>query len=138
MEKKNPLLAGLFNMLVPGSAYWYVNQDRGRFIKTLIIGIAAIAAMIVLGNLLQNTTYFRLPQGVCIGILLLFVLVPLFLNGQKAALHHNYVLDSASSYTSRQHGNTEAQLARNQGLRDKGMISKQEYDSRKDSIESKK
>ena len=137
MEKKNPLLAGLFNMLVPGSGYWYVGQDRGRFIKTLIIGIAAIAAMIVLGNLIQNTAFFRLPQGLCVGILLLFVLVPLFLNGQKAALHHNYVLDSASAYTSRQHGNAEAQLARNQNLRDKGMISQQEYDSRKDSIKSK-
>jgi hypothetical protein len=32
MDKKNPLLAGLFNMLVPGSGYWYVDQDRERFI----------------------------------------------------------------------------------------------------------
>jgi hypothetical protein len=39
MEKKNPLPAGLFNMLVPGSGYWYVNRDRGRFSKTLIIGV---------------------------------------------------------------------------------------------------
>jgi len=137
MEKKNPLLAGLFNMLMPGSGYWYVNQDRGRFVKTLIVGIVAIAALIVLGTLIQRTADFPLPQGLCIGVLLLFALVPLFLNGQKTAIHHNYVLDSASLYTSRQHGTDEAQLARNQNLRDKGMISKQEYDSRKDNITSK-
>jgi hypothetical protein len=138
MDKKNPLLAGLFNMLVPGSGYWYVDQDRGRFIKTLLVGIAAIAAMIVVANIIQNTTGFPLPQGICVGILLLFVLVPLFLNGQKAAIHHNFVMDNASLYTARQRGNEEAQLARNQNLRDKGYISEQEYDSRKDNITSKK
>lgn len=138
MEKKNPLLAGLINVLVPGLGYWYVNQDRGRFIKTLIVGIAAIAALIVLGTIIQNTTGFPLPQGVCIGILLLIVLVPLFLNGQKAALHHNFVQDNADLYTARQQGTDEAQLARNQDLRDKSLISEQEYDSRKDGITSKK
>ena len=138
MEKKNPLLAGLFNMLVPGSGYWYVGQDRGRFIKTLLVGIAAIAASIVVGTLFQNTTGFPLPQGVCTGILLLIVLVPLFQSGQRAANHHNFVLDNASMYTARQHGNNAAQLAKNQDLRDKGYISEQEFDSRKDNITSKK
>ena len=138
MEKKNPLLAGLLNMLVPGSGYWYVNRDRERFIKTLIVGIAAMAALIVVGNVFQNTTGFPLPQGVCIGLLLLIVLVPLFRNGQRAAFHHNFVLDNATMYTTRQRGTGEAQLARNQNLRDKGYISEQEYDSRKDSITSKK
>jgi Predicted membrane protein len=138
MEKKNPLLAGVLNMLVPGSGYWYVDRDRDRFIKTLIVGIAAIAALIVVGTIFQNTTGFPLPQGVCIGILLLIVLVPLFQNGQRAANHHNFVLDNASMYTTRQHGNNAAQLAKNQDLRDKGYISEQEYDSRKDKITSKK
>ena len=137
MEKKNPLLAGLFNMLLPGSAYWYVDQDRERFIKTLMIGVAAIVTLIVIGNIFQSTVGFPLPQGVCIGILLLFVLVPLFRNGQRAAFHHNFVLDNAAMYTMRQHGTGETQLARNQHLRDKGLISEQEYDSRKDSITSK-
>jgi len=104
----------------------------------LIIGIAAIGALIVLGNMIQNTTGFPLPQGLCIGILLLMVLVPLFRNGQKAAIHHNFVLDNAVLYTARQRGTDEAQLAKNQSLRDKGYISEQEYDSRQDSITSKK
>ena len=137
MEKKNPLLAGFFNMLVPGSAYWYVDRDRGRFIKTLIIGVAAIAAVIALGTMLQNTTGFPLPQGLCMGTLLLIVLVPLFLGGQRAATHHNFTMDSAAMYTARQHGNNAAQLAKNQNLRDKGYISAQEFESRKDSIEKK-
>ena len=137
MKKKNPLLVGLLNMLVPGSAYWYVGQDRGRFIRTFIIGVAVIAALIAVGTVFQTTTGFPLPQGVCIGTLLLFVLVPLFRNGQRAASHYNFVLDNASMYTTRQHGTSEAQLARNQHLRDKGLISVQEYDSRKNSITSK-
>jgi hypothetical protein len=138
MDKKNPLLAGLLNMLVPGSGYWYVNRDWGRFIRTLIIGIAAIATLIILGNITQNTTGFPLPQGLCVGALLLIALVPLFLKGQKAAIHHNLVLNNTSLYTERQHGNDEAQLAKNQDLRNKGLISKQEYDSRKGNIASKK
>jgi hypothetical protein len=134
MDKKNPLLAGLFNMLVPGSAYWYVDKDRGRFIKTLVIGVAAIVAVIVIGTSLQNTTGFPLPQGVCMGTLLLIVLLPLFLSGQRAANHHNFVMDSASLFTARQRGTNEAQLSKNQDLRDKGYISEQEFESRKDSI----
>ena len=137
MEKKNPLLAGLLNMLVPGSGYWYVNRDRGRFIKTLILGIAAITALIVVGNIFQSTIGFPLPQGICFGILLLIVLVPLFQSGQRSAMHHNFVQDNASMYNARQRGTDEAQLARNQNLRDKGLISKQEYDSRKGGISSK-
>jgi hypothetical protein len=138
MEKKNPLLAGLLNMLVPGSGYWYVNRDGGRFIKTLTIGIAAIATLIILGNIVQHTTGFPLPPGLCLGALLLIALVPLFLKGQKAAVHHNLVLNNATLYTDRQHGNNEAQFAKNQDLRNKGLISKQEYESRKDNIASKK
>jgi len=41
-------------------------------------------------------------------------------------------------YNKRQQGSNDAQLAKNQGLRDKGMISEQEYDSRKTGISSKK
>lgn len=138
MEKKNPLFAGLLNMLVPGSGYWYVDQDRGRFIKSLLIGIAAIAAMIVAGAIFQTTAGFPVTQGICTGILLLIVLVPLFLKGHKAAQQHNSGLENAALYTARQHGDSAAQLAKNQSLRDRGYISEQEYDSRKDKINSKK
>jgi hypothetical protein len=71
-------------MLVPGSGYWYVDKDRDRSIKIFIIAIGAIAVIVVVSNILQNTTGFPLPQGLCMGILLLMVLVPLFRNGQTA------------------------------------------------------
>lgn len=138
MEKKNRWLAGLFNSLVPGSGYWYVDKDRGRFIRTLIIGITAIAVMVLLGAIFQRTSGFPVTQGVCTGILLLPVLVFLFLSGQKTASQHNSVLDNAARYTARQSGSNEDQLTSNQQMRDKGLISKQEYDSRKDNINQKK
>jgi uncharacterized membrane protein len=137
MDKKNPLFAGLLNMLVPGSGYWYVNQDRERFIKTLIVGVLAIAAILVLGSVIPNTKRFPVPQGVCVGILLLIVLVPLFVNGMNAASRYNFAQHNASLYNARQKGDEAAQLADNQNLRDKGYISKQEYDSRRDSIKKK-
>ena len=68
---------------------------------------------------------------------LLLVFVPLFLMGQGAANRHNMVIDSTSLYNARQKGGEQAQLDKNQDLRDKGLISKQEYDSRKDDISSK-
>ena len=137
MEKKNPLLAGLINAIVPGAGYWYVDQDRGRFIKTLVAGGVAIVAMTGLGVIIQRTTGFPFPPGLCIGILLLPVFVILFRNGQKAASHRNFVLDNADMYTIRQHGTSDAQLARIQRLRDKGLISEQEFNSRRDNIASK-
>jgi hypothetical protein len=138
MDKKNPLLAGLINVLVPGSGYWYVDQDRARFIKTLIIGVVAIAGVIVLGALIQNTTGFPLPQGLCPGVLLLGVLVPLFLGGQRAAVHHNSIQNTADVFVTRQGGTHDSQVAKNQSLRDKGLISEQEYNSRKENLTSKK
>jgi len=46
--KEESIARGLAYRLAPALRYWYVDQDHGRFIKTLIIGIAAIAAMIML------------------------------------------------------------------------------------------
>jgi len=136
--EKNPLLTGLLNMLIPGSVYLYVDNDRGRFTKTLIGAIAAIVVMVLLGNAIQHSKGYSLPQGLCMGILLLIVLVPLFLSGQKTANRHNLVTGNANLYNARQQGSDDAQLAKNQSLRDKGMISEQEYDSRKSGISSKK
>jgi hypothetical protein len=104
----------------------------------LILGVVVIAVLIVLGNIFQRTSGFPLPQGLCPGILLLLVLAPLFRSGHKAAVQHNSVLGVADRYTARQSGSNDAQLARNQHMRDKGMISEQEFDSRKDSINRKK
>ena len=136
MDKKNPLLAGLLNALIPGLGRWYVNRDAKPFAITLIVSSAIIAGFIWIGSAFQSAPNFPLPQGVCVGALLLIVLIPLFLSGQKAAVQHNFVIENAVEFTARQSGNNAAQLARNQHLRDKGYISEQEFDSRKDSITS--
>ena len=138
MEKKNPLIAGLLNMAVPGSGYLYVNNDPWRFIKTFFGGIAAIVVLVLLGNYIQNNTDLSFSQGVCPGILLLIVFVPLFRSGQKNASRQNRMMDNAARYGSKQDGNAETQLAKNQEMRDKNMISEQEYQNRKDNISSNK
>ena len=138
MENKNPLIAGLLNMVVPGLGYLYVNNETRRFVKTLIGGIAAIVVLVLIGNVIQNSTSISLPQGVCPGALLLVVIVPLFLNGQKLASQHNKKTVNAARYDATQRGTSEARLARNQEMRDKRMISEEEYESRKAGITSKK
>ena len=98
MEKKNPMLAGLLNMFVPGSVYWFVEKDHNRFIKTLLGGIVVLFAVLQLGNAIQRIRNYSLPQGVCTGILILLVLVPLFLIGQKTAHLHNQRLENTARY----------------------------------------
>ena len=137
MENKKPLFAGLLNMVVPGLGYLYTQNDMGRFIKTLIGGIAAIVVLFFIGNAMQNSTSISLPQGTCPGALMLVVLVPLFLSGQKMADQHNKRIKNATRYDSKQHGSVESQLTKNQEMRDKHIISKEEYESRKDDISSK-
>ena len=138
MEHKNPLIAGLLNMVVPGLGYLYVNNDTRRFVKTLIGGIAAIVALVFIGNAMQNSTNVSISQGICPGILSLIVFVPLFLSGQKVASQHNRKKDNAARYDETQHGTSEARLTRNQAMRDNRMISEEEYESRKEGLTSKK
>ena len=139
-ENKNPIIAGLFNMLLPGSAYLYVDNDRSRFIKTLIFGIALIAVMFTLGNAIQNVRDYSLPQGLCPGILLLMVFVPLFMIGQKTANLHNSELNDASRYNSQRQTSQETgdiQRSKLEKMRDEGLISDQEYQRKKDKLSSK-
>ena len=103
MEKKNPMLAGLLNMFVPGSVYWYVEKDLSRFIKTLLGGVVLLFAMVQLGNAIQGIRNYSLPQGVCMGILILLVLAPLFLVGQRTASQHNQRIQSTALYNLHRH-----------------------------------
>jgi hypothetical protein len=135
-EKKNPLIAGVLNMFLPGSGYLYVKNDRNRFIKTFIGGGLLIAVLIVLGNAIQNIRNYSLPQGLCTGILLLIVLVPLFLSGQKMAHLHNNMIDDATYYDNRRaasSGTDDAKLAKLQKMRDEGLISETEFQKKKKS-----
>jgi hypothetical protein len=138
---KNPLLAGLLNMLVPGSVHIYISQERRRFFLTFI-GVELVLAIVVwFGTSLQSSRSSTLPQGLCPGALALMVLIPLFLNGLKAATEHNKILDYEILYQSRRpasRGNDGEQLKKIQEMRDEGLISEQQYNTRKSQVITKK
>jgi len=143
MEKsmKNPLLAGLFNMLVPGSANIYIKKQWRKFILTFTGMVIVLAIVIWVGVSLQGTRSFNLPQGVCPGVLALIVLVPLFLNGLNMAREYNKVLEYKVLQDSRKpvsQDNNDEQLKKIQKMRNEGLISEQQYDTRKSKIASKK
>lgn len=136
-EKKNPIVAGLLNMFLPGAGYLYVDNDRNRFIKILLGGALLIAVMVGLGNAIQNIRGYPLPQGLCTGILLLIVLVPLFLIGQKTARLHNNMMDDTAQYNTRRtvsQGSDDVKLGKIRKMRDEGLISEPEYQKKKDDL----
>lgn len=133
-EMKHPIIAGMLNMLVPGTGYLYVENDRSRFVKTFIGGVLLITVMAFLGTAIQNIRGYPLPQGLCLGGLLLVILVPLFLAGRKTAYLHNNMINDAEHYNVRRAsttGNNDARLEKIQKMRDEGLISEQEYQQRK-------
>ncbi len=134
MEKKNPIVSGALNMLIPGAGYLYVDNDRNRFIKTLAGGLLLITALVFLSNAIQNVRGYSLPQGLCTGSLLLIVWVPLFLTGQKTAHLRNNMIDDTAHYNVRRtttQGSEDAKLGKIQKMRDEGLISEQEYQKKK-------
>ena len=84
-KTKNPLLAGLINVLIPGSSQLYVNNDRAKFIRAFVVGAIALTVAVLLGSLIQNTRGYSLPQGVCMGSLVTAVAAVLFISGRKVA-----------------------------------------------------
>jgi hypothetical protein len=143
MEKSkiNPLIAGLINMLLPGSANVYVKKEWRKFILTFV-GMELVLAIAIWGGLsLQSERSFSFPQGVCPGALALIVLVPLFVSGLNAAKELNKNLDDKVLYQSRKPVNQDSenvQLQKIQKMRDEGLISEQQYDARKNKIISQK
>lgn len=140
MKRRNPLLAGLFNMLLPGSSHLYVDNDWAKFLQYFIGGGLAIAVAIVMGNNIQALQVYTLPQGICTGSLLVIIYAALFYFGMSAASARNSQTDSAAYYKSRRTASTDDRVVRMEKLlkkRDEGLISKEQYDSEKDEIESK-
>ena len=143
MEKSkiNTLLAGLFNMLVPGSVNLYIKKNWRKFILTFTGMVIVLVIVIWVGVSLQGSRSFSLPQGVCPSILALIVLVPLFLNGMNAAKEYNKILGDEVLYDSRKpisQDDDNEQLKKIQKMRDEGLISEQQFNTRKSKIDSKK
>jgi hypothetical protein len=143
MEKSriNPLIAGLINMLLPGSINVYANREWRKFVLTFVGMELVLAIAIWLGLSLQSARFFSFPQGVCPGVLALIVLVPLFVSGLNAAKELNKNLDDKVLYQSRKpvsQDNEDEQLQKIQKMRDEGLISEQQYNAKKDKIVSQK
>ena len=143
MEKSriNPLIAGLINMLLPGSINVYAKKEWRKFVLTFVGMELVLAIAIWLGLSLQSARFFSFPQGVCPGVLALIVLVPLFVGGLNAAKELNKNLDDKVLYQSRKpvsQDNEDEQLQKIQKMRDEGLISEQQYNAKKDKIVSQK
>ena len=141
MKRRNPLLAGLFNMLLPGSSHLYVDNDWVKFLQYFIGGGLAIAIAVVMGNNIQALQIYTLPQGICTGSLLVIIYAALFYFGMNAASARNSQTDSAAYYKSRRTASTDDRVVRMEKLlkkRNEGLISKEQYDSEKTEIEEKK
>ncbi len=102
-KNKNPLLAGLINVLIPGSSQLYVSNDRARFFRSFLMGAGTFIIAVILGNLIQNTRGYSLPQGVCMGSALTLVAVILFISGVRVAGEHNSETNNAAYYNSLRH-----------------------------------
>ena len=63
MKRRNPLVIGLLNMLIPGSSSLFVNKDWRKFILFFIVYSFAIVAAVLLGNNIQNVREYTLTQG---------------------------------------------------------------------------
>ena len=141
MKRRNPLLTGLLNMLIPGSSHLYVSKNWRKFILFLIVYSFMIFFAIMIGNNIQNIREYTLPQGLCTGILLLGMYAFLFLNGMKEASIRDSEIDSAAHYqsmrTNTSKGDPIAKLAKLQRQRDEGLISSEQQDVKKAEIESK-
>ena len=143
MKRRNPLLAGMLNMLIPGSSFIYVSQDWRKFIMLFIVYSITILFAVLMGNNIQNIQQYTLPQGVCTGVLLGGVLVFLFYTGMKKASVRNGEIDSAVHYQSLRTDLSEGddpitKLANIQRQREEGLISKEQEEIKEARIKSEK
>lgn len=143
MKRRNPLLAGLLNMLIPGSSHLYVSNHWPKFILFFVVNVFVIFVAVLLGNNIQEIKEYTLPQGLCTGTLLLGIFAFLFYSGMKKASIRNSDTDSAAHYQSLRTSNVSkddpvARLAKLQRQRDEGLISSEQQESKKAEIEKKK
>ena len=139
-EFKNPLLAGLINVLIPGSSHLYINMDWGRFFRTFLAGVGVLVAGIVGGNLIQHTKGYPLPQGICTGAAVTVVVIVLFLGGLRTARERNSERSDANLYNAKRivsHESDEIKYRKIQTMRDEGLISEQQYDEKNADVDSK-
>jgi hypothetical protein len=140
-KNKNPLLAGLMNVVIPGSSRLYINKDWIGFLGNFLIGIVAFLAAYYLGGLVQDSRTYALPQGLCWGILIPIIVVVLFIIGFKSASDHNNEINSAAFYNAKRtvsHESDQQEYKQIQSMRDDGLISEKEFDEKNAKVASRK
>lgn len=142
MKRRNPIITGLLNTLIPGFGHVYVNGAWGNFIPVFLGNSILIIGAYFLGNAIQNIRNSPLPVGLCPSVLILAVLVSLFLGGMKISNIRNNETDDAAYYQSKRtlfpQENISTKLRKLLKQRKEGLISEEQYDSKKANIESKK
>ena len=142
MKRRNPMLAGLLNMLIPGSSHLYVSKNWLKFILFFILYGFMIFVAILVGNNIEKIPEYTLPQELCTGLLLLGVFGLMFFSGMKEASARNSEIDSSAHYhslrTDASKDDPITKLAKLQRQRDEGLISSEEQDTKEAEIKSKK
>jgi hypothetical protein len=142
MKRRNPLLAGLFNVLIPGSSQLYVTNKWGKFLLFFVVYSLVIFSTVLLGNNIQQVREYTLPQGLCTGTFLLIIFAFLFYSGMKMANERNTQTDSAAHHRSKRTTTVStddpiARLAKLQKQRDEGLISSEQQEAKKAEIKPK-
>lgn len=98
MKHRNPLLAGLFNILVPGSIHLYLRNDWRKSALMFVFYSLSLFVLVLLGNNIQELEVYQLAPGLCTGTLLLIAAVYLFYKGMSEANARNGEIASAAHY----------------------------------------
>jgi hypothetical protein len=142
MKRRNPWLIGLLNVLIPGSSHVFVNNEWGRFIPIFFGGIVLLFVSYLLGNAITDIRGVSLPQGLCSGALILVIVVMLFISGVRTTQTRNRETDDAAYYLSKRaptsRGDQATRMKDLQKARDEGLISSEQYNTRKEDINAKK
>lgn len=136
MVKKNPLIAGFLNVLIPGLGHLYLGHWPGC-ILWFFLYIAAGGVLIFLANYAEKSGHFQSGLPIIIaGILYAFLL---FSDGITFANRHNKKAALAAPDTSKTDGpeDTQTKLKKLQEMFNAGLITQQEYESKKADILSK-
>jgi hypothetical protein len=88
-EHRNPLLTGLINVLIPGVSHLYVKGNWMGFIGAFVVNIFILAMVVSLGSITQQSQNYHMPQGACMGTLLMLMFAALFSSGFKVARDSN-------------------------------------------------
>ena len=143
MRRKNPWIAGLLNVLIPGLG-WLYTHGLLRFIVHLILnGVIGVAFLLVANLLLAPILGMDVLEGTnaspqsiqstAIGIMGLLYVLMLFSEGYGSARSRNRKLAASAGEAQKlqEQESLEAKLRRLQELASAGLITQEDYEAKK-------